>query len=76
MLVRMSRERTFGVTVTEVALKASSSVNERHIGTHVRLASVTADRTQLSKINHRQRFLSTSTHGDDNNMRSNMLPEF
>ena len=57
IFIGMSRMPTFSVTVTEVALEAAATINERHVGAHVGLATVATNRSQLSQVNNGKGFL-------------------
>lgn len=57
--------RTFIDTVAETTLEAATSINKLHVGTHVGLASVAADRAGLTVVHNVERSLHRDTHKKD-----------
>lgn len=53
---------TFIDTAAEATLEAATSLDELHVGTHVGLASVAADRARLAVVHNIQRSLHRQTH--------------
>lgn len=49
--------RTFIDTVAETTLVAATSINKLHVGTHVGLASIAADRAGLTVVHNVERSL-------------------